>query len=262
IGSSYRSASEALGHRLAMGEHAVLVGDELSKGNLSHLLPYLTEISELVKDFRLNNEGWRTRLKDMFVSFKEERLKDDVIRSLTKSMLQLLSREVGALSDELRGQLSEGMEPVLAGAATLEELQGRISDHLTEIYRTYVALSETKSYRAMISEMKRYIEEHFEDPDLSLKHLSDRFQISGKYASYLFKMEYDMKFVDFLVQLRMNRAEELLAGTELSTQEIAEKIGYANAITFGRVFKRTVGMTPGDYRKLKMKASPGTELES
>ncbi|GIO92531.1 helix-turn-helix domain-containing protein [Paenibacillus lactis] len=262
IGASYRSASEALGHRLAMGKHAVLVGDELSKGDLSHLLPYLTEISELVKDFRLNNEGWRTRLKNMFVSFKEERLKDDIIRSLVKSMLQLLSREVGALSDELRSQLSEGMEPVLAGAATLDELQISISDHLTEIYRTYVALSETKSYRAMISEMKHYIEEHFEDPDLSLKHLSDRFQISGKYASYLFKMEYNMKFVDFLVQLRMERAEELLANTELSTQEIAEKIGYANAITFGRVFKRTVGMTPGDYRKLKMKVSPGTELES
>ena len=156
-----------------------MVGDELSKEDLSHLLPYLTEISELVKDFRLNNDGWRTRLQDMFVSFKEERLKDDIIRSLVNSMLQLLSREVGVLSGELRNQLSESKDHMLAGAATLEELQGRISDQLTETYRTYVALSETKSYRAMISEMKHYIEEHFEDPDLSLKHLSDRFQISG-----------------------------------------------------------------------------------
>ncbi|MGC6586372.1 helix-turn-helix domain-containing protein [Paenibacillus sp. Dod16] len=259
IGASYRSASEALGHRLVMGDHGVLIGDELSKEDLSHLLPYLTEISELVKDFRLNNDGWRTRLQDMFVSFKEERLKDDIIRSLVNSMLQLLSREVGVLSGELRDQLSESKDHMLAGAATLEELQSRISDQLTETYRTYVALSETKSYRAMISEMKHYIEEHFEDPDLSLKHLSDRFQISGKYASYLFKMEYDMKFVDFLVQLRMKRAEELLAETEFSIQEIAEKIGYANAITFGRVFKRTAGVTPGDYRKLKMKPSPGME---
>ena len=72
-------------------------------------------------------------------------------------------------------------------------------------------------------------------------------------------MEYDMKFVDFLVQLRMKRAEESLAETEFSIQEIAEKIGYANAITFGRVFKRTAGVTPGDYRKLKMKPSPGME---
>ncbi|MHA2854320.1 helix-turn-helix domain-containing protein [Paenibacillus lautus] len=262
IGASHQSASEALGHRLAMGDHAVLVGDELPRGDLSRLLPYLNEISELVKDFRLNNEGWRTRLKDMFASFKAERLKDDTIRSLVNSMLQLLSREVGVLSDELRNQLSEGREHVLAGAASLEELQSRITDQLTEIYRTYVALSETKSYRAMISEMKHYIEEHFDDPNLSLKHLSDRFRISGKYASYLFKMEYDMKFVDFLVQLRMKRAEELLAQTDLSIQEIAEKIGYANSITFGRVFKRTSGVTPGDYRKLQMKPAPGTELGS
>ncbi len=52
-----------------------------------------------------------------------------------------------------------------------------------------------------------------------------------------------MKFVDFLVQLRMKRAEELLAETEFSIQEIARK-SYANAITFGRVFKRTAGVTP------------------
>ncbi|NMO96691.1 helix-turn-helix domain-containing protein [Paenibacillus lemnae] len=260
IGASYRSASEALEHRLAMGDHAVLVGDDLSRGDFSHLLPYLTEISELVKDFRLNNDGWRVRLQNMFESFKKERLKDELIRSLLRSMLQLLSREVGVLSDELRTQLSEGKDSKLSGAASLEELQSRTSDLLTEIYRTYVALSETKSYRAMINEMKIYIEEHFDDPDLSLKHLSDRFQISGKYASYLFKMEYDMKFVDFLVQLRMNRAEELLTETDLSIQEIAEKIGYANSITFGRVFKRTAGVTPGDYRKLKVKPSPGAEL--
>ena len=69
--------------------------------------------------------------------------------------------------------------PYAGGSGDPGGAQGRISDQLTETYRTYVALSETKSYRAMISEMKHYIEEHFEDPDLSLKHLSDRFQISG-----------------------------------------------------------------------------------
>ncbi len=141
VGASNRSASEALGHRLVMGDHGVLVGDELSKEDLSHLLPYSTEISELVKDFRLNNDGWRTRLQDMFVSFKEgKRLKDDIIRSLVNSMLQLLSREVGVLSGELRNQLSESKDHMLAGAATLEELQSRIGDQLTETYRTYVAL--------------------------------------------------------------------------------------------------------------------------
>lgn len=106
----------------------------------------------------------------------------------------------------------------------------------------------------MIVEMKAYIEENFADPDLSLKHLSDRFQISGKYASYLFKEEFNMKFVDFMVQLRMAKAERLLLETDDTVQHIALQVGYANSITFGRTFKREVGVTPGDYRKLKAKS--------
>ena len=111
--------------------------------------------------------------------FKEERLKDDIIRSLVNSMLQPLSRRLGCYPASRGTSFRRARTICWREQLTLEEPQGRISDQLTETYRTYVALSETKSYRAMISEMKHYIEEHFEDPDLSLKHLSDRFQISG-----------------------------------------------------------------------------------
>ena len=208
-----------------------MVGDELSKEDLSHLLPYLTEISELVKDFRLNNDGWRTRLQDMFVSFKEERLKDDIIRSLVNSMLQRCPGRLGCYPASAEPAFGE--QGPYAGGSDPGGAQGRISDQLTETYRTYVALSETKSYRAMISEMKHYIEEHFEDPDLSLKHLSDRFQISGKYASYLFKMEYDMKFVDFLVQLRMKRAEERWRRPNSPYRKLPRKSGMQTPLRSG-----------------------------
>ena len=59
-----------------------------------------------------------------------------------------------------------------------------------------------------------------------------------------------MKFVDFVTELRMKEAEQLLLKTDHSLQDIALKVGYANGITLGRVFKR-YGITPGDYRRLK-----------
>ncbi|MBB6734882.1 helix-turn-helix domain-containing protein [Cohnella zeiphila] len=259
VEASFRSASEALQHRLSLGQETVLVGDELPKGDLSHVLPYLSMVSELVKDFRLSNDGWRNRLQELFESFRKEPLRDEAIRSLLQTLLQMLSREVGVVSEELNAQMSgekaEAAWKMLNEAASLDEMQARFGEFMTDIYRTFVAVSETKSYRAMISEMRSYIEEHFDDPDLSLKHLSDRFQVSGKYASYLFKTEFGMKFVDFLVQLRMRRAEELLAETDQPIQDIAIAVGYANSISFGRVFKRTVGVTPGDYRRLKSRPS-------
>lgn len=132
---------------------------------------------------------------------------------------------------------------------TLEGIQEILQEWLKEVYRNYVSVNETKSHRAMINELRIYIEEHFDDPDLSLKHLSDRFQISGKYASYLFKEEFEMKFVDFLVKLRVEKACRLLSASDMAIQDIALQVGYANAISFGRVFKRIMGVTPGDYRK-------------
>lgn len=60
-----------------------------------------------------------------------------------------------------------------------------------------------------------------------------------------------MKFVDFVTELRMKETEQLLLNTDYSLQDIALKVGYANGITLGRVFKRVTGITPGDYRRLK-----------
>lgn len=256
---SFRSAAEALQHKLSLGGGTILFGEEMAAGDLSNVLPYLGTIAELIKEFRQNNEAWRDRLQDMFASFRKNKLKDDVIRSLLRTLLQMLTLEVGVFSEELHAQLSgeiaESWQRILGEARTLDDLETRIGESLNEAYRSYVIVGKTKTYRAMINEMKSYIEEHFSDPDLSLKHLSDRFQISGKYASYLFKTEFDMKFVDFLVHLRMERAERMLRETKQPIQDIAMSIGYANSITFGRVFKRTYGLSPGDYRKLKLHAS-------
>ncbi|UUZ96246.1 helix-turn-helix transcriptional regulator [Paenibacillus sp. P25] len=84
---------------------------------------------------------------------------------------------------------------------------------------------------------------------MSLNLISDQFNINAKYSDHLFKEEYGMKFVDFLMNLRMDQAKKLLLESDLSIQEISEKVGYTHSISFGRTFKKVVGVTPGDYRK-------------
>jgi len=253
---SYRSASEALRHRMSFGDEAIIISGELPGDSGLHWFAHVQAGSELVKSFRLAGP-WRESLDAMFEHVRSDRLKDDEIMLLLQTVLDMLGGELSGLSDELRqhftGQAAELWKQKADNATGLEQLKSHFTEHLAEIYRTYVAYSETKNHHALINEMKAYIEENFDNPDLSLKHLSDRFSISGKYASYLFKEEFDMKFVDFLVQLRIERAQQLLADTEDSIQDIATSVGYANSITFGRVFKRVVGVTPGDYRRLRLK---------
>ncbi|HZG83635.1 helix-turn-helix domain-containing protein [Paenibacillus sp.] len=260
VGRSYKAAVDGLRHKMSLGRAAVIMSEDVPEEGSRKWYAYMQHVSELVKEFRLIAGDWRAQLEALFERMETDRLKDEEIRTVLQTLMDMLNAELSELSEELaahfRGPEAEAMSRELDELATLEDVKARWSERLTDIYRTYVAHSETKNHRAMINEMRSYIEEHFDNPDLSLKHLSDRFHISGKYASYLFKEEFNLKFVDFLVQLRMERAEQLLAETEESVQNIALRVGYANSITFGRVFKRIVGVTPGDFRKLKMK--PGT----
>lgn len=255
-GDSYRAADSALQHRLSAGQ-PIVVSDEIPDKRMIQSYKYLQSFSEFVREFRSTSDGWRRSLEELFAIFSEEPMADKDIRLLLHTLVQMLDREVGSQSDSLRKAfdvaLSGEVWDAIEDASSLERIRNVLSEWLTKVYRIYVSVNETKNHRAMVTELKKYIEENFDNPDLSLKHLSDRFQISGKYVSYLFKDEFDLNFVDFLVKLRMRRAEELLTETKQNVQDIALQVGYANSITFGRVFKRVVGVTPGDYRKLNMK---------
>ncbi|MNO24495.1 HTH-type transcriptional regulator YesS [compost metagenome] len=264
IPRSSAAADMALQHKLSLGRDMVVLSDSLPDRSTLQSYKYLQMLGEIVREFRIADENWRQKLDELFVWFSEDQVKDEEIHMMLHTLIQMLDRELGELSDSLKRIFSEpslrGYYSELEAETTLAQVHTVMLNWLAEIYRIYVSVNESKSYRAMISEMKVYIEENFDNPDLSLKHLSDRFQISGKYASHLFKEEFDMKFADFLTQLRMQRAEYLLATTSDNLQDIGQKLGYANSITFGRVFKRIVGVTPGDYRKLKMK--PGGQEDS
>ncbi|WP_407267914.1 helix-turn-helix domain-containing protein [Radiobacillus sp. PE A8.2] len=93
-----------------------------------------------------------------------------------------------------------------------------------------------------------YINEHYAE-DISLDILADQLKISTGYLSTYFKEKTGKNFIDYLNEQRIANAKTLLSDTNLKVQEIGEKVGYLNASSFYRMFKRITGVTPGDYRK-------------
>ncbi|MEF3310385.1 AraC family transcriptional regulator [Paenibacillus sp. GYB004] len=73
--------------------------------------------------------------------------------------------------------------------------------------------------------------------------------MNASYLSRLFKEQFGEKFNDFVTQVRVEKAVELLKGTEETVNEIAAAVGYTHTLTFIRVFKKVMGNTPGNYRK-------------
>lgn len=96
---------------------------------------------------------------------------------------------------------------------------------------------------------KRYIAEHYEEPELTLKDVADCVGLNENYFTNRFTKETGETFSNYLTTLRMQKAKELLKTTQFKVYEVAEMVGYRNVEHFNRVFKKNNGMTPAQYRK-------------
>lgn len=100
-----------------------------------------------------------------------------------------------------------------------------------------------------------YVKDHLTDPDLSLKVLSARFDLSVSAVSKLFKRVCGINFYDYLLSNRMKLACELLENKKLSLSAVAHGVGYDNEYSFRRAFSRFYGVSVGEYfRKRKESA--------
>ncbi len=100
----------------------------------------------------------------------------------------------------------------------------------------------------MMSKVKDYLQHNYMY-DLSLDTVSEILGLSPSYFSVMFKRCFEVGFLDYLTELRIQAAKELLADPLRSTAEIASLVGYESASYFTRIFKKKTGQTPTDYRR-------------
>src|SRR5690606_34738074 len=105
-------------------------------------------------------------------------------------------------------------------------------------------------------EMKRYIEkvvdyihENYRE-DISLESCADVVGTTPYTLSRSFKKILNINFIDYVTELRMNKAKELLINTNMKINDISECVGYRHSY-FNRIFKKQVGVTPSQFRKMK-----------
>ena len=107
---------------------------------------------------------------------------------------------------------------------------------------------ELSGKRTLIRDCIRYIEEHYPE-EIRLDNLADRAYLSPEYFSKVFKRLTSQTPIEFINSVRLDKAKQLLASSSLSVTEIAYRTGFHDGNYFSRLFKKTTGFTPGDYRK-------------
>ncbi len=108
--------------------------------------------------------------------------------------------------------------------------------------------SRQNSHIRFVEDAKQMIFRLHTDMNLGLETVCDQLGVSPSYFSSTFKRETGTSFVQYLTMTRMERAKELLKGTELKTYEIAEAVGISESNYFSFCFKRYAGISPSQYR--------------
>lgn len=105
--------------------------------------------------------------------------------------------------------------------------------------------------RSILKTAVDFIDSHYMEEDVSLNTVANVANVSANHFSALFSQNMGQTFIEYLTSLRMNKAKELLRCTGMRSSEIAGEVGYKDAHYFSYLFKKTQGMTPSDYRKVR-----------
>lgn len=127
-----------------------------------------------------------------------------------------------------------------------------LEEKITEVLQKAIRLREEKSkgkYQSVLQNAIQYMEENFADEKLTLNTVACVANVSANHFSAMFSQKMGQTFIEYLTNLRMKKAKEMLRCTDKRSGEIALEVGYKDAHYFSFLFKKTQGCTPSEYRK-------------
>lgn len=135
------------------------------------------------------------------------------------------------------------MQPSFIASAGVEQL-GELIQYIADAVRKEVSTTGSE----MIAHAIAYTKKNYADKELSLESVCAAFRVSQTQFSLLFKRETGTSFLQFLLDLRINAAQELLTGSGKKIYQIAEETGFGDASYFSYCFKQRCGLSPKEYR--------------
>jgi len=188
---------------------------------------------------------------------------------VTGAALRRLDRETGSLSRFHRRTRTTALARRAPAIRTLQELllrndrdtfgNSRVKHALTSALLVQciaeVMAGEMKSgashrehATALIDDLKEYLTLHA-DEQIPLDLLADRFGVSRRHITRLFREGTGFSVGEFQLRIRLQTASELLGGTDLPIGEIAFRVGFESGAALARAMRRADGRTPSDIRK-------------
>ena len=246
ISASYKTAIDAVGYKKIVGTENVVYIHDVEPVSTGVLRFEEKEEEELVSAIKFGGEE---RIAEVVTGLAD---KLDEVKVHSRQYQAYMLRILTCIMD-----LMQQYEISLAGLENYMETVTRIKDGeslqewllgiCNNINLGMQQKRETTS-KQIVKEAKEYILENYTNAELSLEVICRHLHLSPAYFSSLFKKETGQTYINYLTDIRLNKAVELLGTTDEKTYMIAEKVGYLEQNYFSYVFKKKFGISPTKYR--------------
>lgn len=173
-------------------------------------------------------------------------IKDFVV---SQDILGLINSEIRRRNGDINSIKIHGLHPYIyiKESQDIGELEQRFI-LLVNLIISYLKDIQSKNYSECISTAVLYIHNHYME-NLTLSKMGSVVNLNTAYFSRKFKEETGINFIDYINQIRIDKAKHLLEEKALPIYEIARLVGYSNDTYFSRMFKASVGICPKKYQK-------------
>jgi two-component system response regulator YesN len=178
-------------------------------------------------------------------AFKSSIVKSYIFMDIVMTTARFV-KELGGDIDQVVPELSH-IETILSKINTVDQIREQAKMILLSglMFRD----SRTNSQRAgILQKAREYIDQHYMEPEMSLNQVAAYVSHSPSHFSAMFSQGTCQTFKEYLTELRMKKARELLRTTSLRSSEISYQIGYGDPHYFSYIFRKNTGLTPTEFR--------------
>lgn len=253
IPQSSSQAKGALAYKYLLGQGEIIFwSDSQQGGNLPGAQGRNGEIIEkLCTAFKTNEkehieecvDQLREDIRSAYVR------KEHVILEVQSILLKI--RSILDISQMQESEVHRNLEVMMEDISSydyMDDTLNQLEELLTAGAEEMDSYKDSKGKKRAVAAID-YIEKNYMNPELSLQSVCDFMALSPSRFSAMLKEATGSTFMEILIKIRMDKAKELLANTDMKNYEIAEKVGFTDPHYFSISFKKIVGMTPKEYAK-------------
>lgn len=186
--------------------------------------------------YRHDREGFRIAANQTVQAFKRELTESRIVFQ----WIRRLKQACGINEDEK-----------YSGIHSIEEIP-EILEKIGDMFFQGIEICVSDKVSNPVRIAVEYIANHFRE-SIGLNDAANAAGVNSTYLSYLFSQEMGIGFASYLLNVRLEYAKRLLKESNLKMREVAEKSGFHDYHYFSKVFKKTNGFSPAEYRKTEKK---------